>query len=52
MMTTSFVVGESKLGLGPPHALSFKDVHHLCWGGGCAESGPASAWAAARSFPQ
>jgi hypothetical protein len=32
--------------------LDFKDVHRLCWGGGCVESGPASAWAAARSFPQ
>jgi hypothetical protein len=36
-MTTSLVVGRSKLGCGLPLALSFKDVHHPCWGGGCAE---------------
>jgi hypothetical protein len=37
MMTTSSWVGKSKLGcdLGP--TLSFKDVHHPCWGGGQAE---------------
>jgi hypothetical protein len=51
-MTTSLVVGRSKPGCGLPPALSFKDVHHPCWGGGCAELGPASAWAAARFFPQ
>jgi hypothetical protein len=36
-VTTSLWVGRSKLGcdLGP--ALSFKDVHHPCWGGGRAE---------------
>jgi hypothetical protein len=39
-MTTSLVVGRSKLGCGLPLALSFKDVHHPCWGGGCAEVGP------------
>jgi hypothetical protein len=39
-MTTSLVVGRSKPGCGLPPALSFKDVHHLCWGGGCAELGP------------
>jgi hypothetical protein len=44
--------GEERAGPWPPPTLSFKDVHHLCWGGGCAELGPASAWAAARSFPQ
>jgi hypothetical protein len=33
-MTTSFVVGRSKPGCGLPPALSFKDVHHPCWGGG------------------
>jgi hypothetical protein len=44
--------GEERVGPWPPSALSFKDVHHPCWGGGCAESGPASAWAAVRSFPQ
>jgi hypothetical protein len=51
-MTTSLVVGRSKPGCGLPPALSLKDVHHPCWGGGCAELGPASAWAAARFFPQ
>jgi hypothetical protein len=39
-MTTSLVVGRSKPGCGLPPALSFKDVHHPCWGGGCAELGP------------
>jgi hypothetical protein len=33
-MTTSLVVERSELGYGLPPALSFKDVHHLCWGGG------------------
>jgi hypothetical protein len=33
-------------------SLGFKDVHHQCWGGECAELGPVSARAAARSFPQ
>jgi hypothetical protein len=36
-MTTSLMEGRSKPGCGLPPALSFKDVHHLCWGGGCAE---------------
>jgi hypothetical protein len=44
-MTTSLVVGRSKPGCGLCPALSFKDVHHLDWGGGRTESGPASAWA-------
>jgi hypothetical protein len=51
-MTTSLVVGRSKPGCGLPPALSFKVVHHPCWGGGCTELGPASAWVAARFFPQ
>jgi hypothetical protein len=38
-MTTSLVVGRSKPGCGRPPALSFKDVHHPCWGGRRAESG-------------
>jgi hypothetical protein len=29
--------GEKRVGLRPPPALSFKDVHHPCWGGGQAE---------------
>jgi hypothetical protein len=37
-MTTSLVVGRSKSGCGLLPALSFKDVHHPCWGGGRAES--------------
>jgi hypothetical protein len=36
---------------GPPTP-SFKDVHHQCWGGECAELGSVPARAAARSFPQ
>jgi hypothetical protein len=44
--------GEGRARLWPPPTLSFKDVHHSCWGGGCTESGTASAWEAARSFPQ
>jgi hypothetical protein len=39
-MTTSLVVGRSKLGCSLPPALSFKDVHHPCWGGGRSELGP------------
>jgi hypothetical protein len=31
--------GEKRAGLQPPPALSFKGVHHPCWGGGRAESG-------------
>jgi hypothetical protein len=38
-MTTSLMVGRSKPGCGLPPALSFKDVHHPCWGGRRAESG-------------
>jgi hypothetical protein len=37
---------------GDPQPLGFKDVHHQCWGGECAELGSVSARAAARSFPQ
>jgi hypothetical protein len=39
MMTTSSVVGRSKPGCGLCLALSFKDLHHPCYGGGRAESG-------------
>jgi hypothetical protein len=38
-MTTSLVVERSEPGCGLPPALSFKDVHHPCWGGGRAELG-------------
>jgi hypothetical protein len=36
-VTTSSMVGRSKPGCGLCPALSFKDVHHPCWGGGRAE---------------
>jgi hypothetical protein len=52
MMTVGLMVGKSEPGRGLPPTLSFKDVHHPCLGGGCTELGPASVWAAARSFPQ
>jgi hypothetical protein len=32
--------GEKQARLRLPHSLSFKDVHHPCWGGGRAKSGP------------
>jgi hypothetical protein len=40
MMTASLVVGKSEPGRGLSLALSFKDVHHPCWGGGRAELEP------------
>jgi hypothetical protein len=40
MMTASLVVGKSEPGRGLSLALSFKDVHHPCWGGGRAKLGP------------
>jgi hypothetical protein len=51
-VTTSSWAGRSKPGCGLCPSLSFKDVHHQCWGGECAELGSVSARAAARSFPQ
>jgi hypothetical protein len=36
-VTTSLMVGRSKPGYGLCLALSFKDLHHPCWGGGRAE---------------
>jgi hypothetical protein len=51
-VTTSSWVGRSKPGCGLCPSLSFKDVHHQCWGGECAELGSVSARAAAHSFPQ
>jgi hypothetical protein len=44
--------GEKQAGLRPLPLLSFKDFHHQCWGGECAELGSVPAWAVARSFPQ
>jgi hypothetical protein len=37
MVTTSSMVGRSEPGCGLCPALSFKDLHHPCWGGGRAE---------------
>jgi hypothetical protein len=51
-VTTSSMVGRSEPGCGLCPSLSFKDIHHQSWGGECAELGPVSARAAARSFPQ
>jgi hypothetical protein len=48
-VTTSPRVGRSKPGCGLYPSLIFKDVHHQCWGGECAELGPVSTRAAARS---
>jgi hypothetical protein len=45
MVTTSSMVGRSKPGCDLCPALSFKDLHHPCWGGGRGEPGPAFAWA-------
>jgi hypothetical protein len=39
------MVGRSKPGCGLCPALSFKDLHHPCCGGGRGEPGPAFAWA-------
>jgi hypothetical protein len=50
--TTSPWVGRSKPGYDLCPSLSFKDVHHQCWGGECAELGSVSARVAARSFPR
>jgi hypothetical protein len=36
-VTTSSMVGRSEPGCGLCPALSFKDLHHPCWGGGWAE---------------
>ena len=36
-MTTSLMVGRSKLGCDLCLTLSLKDLHHPCWGGGRAE---------------
>jgi hypothetical protein len=51
-VTPGFWMGRSEPGCGLFPSLSFKDLHHLCWGGGCAELGSTPAWAVARSFPQ
>jgi hypothetical protein len=51
-VTTSSWVGRSKPGCDLCPSLSFKDVHHQCWGEECAELGSVSARAATRSFPR
>jgi hypothetical protein len=51
MVTTSLMVGRSKPGCGLCPALSFKDLHHPCWGGGRAEPGPAFAWVGVPLLP-
>jgi hypothetical protein len=45
------MVGRSKSGYGLCPALSFKDLHHPCWGGGRGELGPAFAWAGVPLLP-
>jgi hypothetical protein len=50
-VTTSSMMGRSKPGCGLCLALSFKDLHHPCWGGGRAEPGPAFAWAGVPPLP-
>jgi hypothetical protein len=39
-VTTSSMVGRSEPGCGLRPSLSFKDVHHQCWGGGAPSWGP------------
>jgi hypothetical protein len=50
-VTTSLMVGRSKPGYDLCSALSFKDLHHPCWGGGRAEPGSAFAWAGIPLLP-
>jgi hypothetical protein len=50
-VTTSLMVGRSKPGCGLCPTLSFKDLHHPCWGGGRGEPGPAFAWAGVLLLP-
>jgi hypothetical protein len=50
-VTTSLMVGRSKPGCDLCPTLSFKDLHHPCWGGGRGEPGPAFAWASVPLLP-
>jgi hypothetical protein len=50
-VTTSSMVGRSKPGCSLRPALSFKDLHHPCWGGGRGEPEPAFAWAGVPRLP-
>ena len=43
--------GRSKPGCGLCSTLSFKDLHHPCWGGGRGDLGPAFAWAGVPLLP-
>jgi hypothetical protein len=45
------MVGRSKPGCGLCPALSFKDLHHPCWGGGRGEPGHAFVWAGVPLLP-
>jgi hypothetical protein len=45
------MVGRSKPGCGLCPALSFKDLHHPCWGGERGEAGLAFAWAGVPLLP-
>jgi hypothetical protein len=49
-VTTSSMVGRSKPGCSLCPALSFKDLHHPCWGGGRGEPGLPSRGLASRFF--
>jgi hypothetical protein len=51
-MTTSLMVGRRKPGCDLPPALSFKDVHHPCWGRVCRVGAPPPRGLVARFFPQ
>jgi hypothetical protein len=50
-VTTSSMVGRSKPGCGLCPALSFKDLHHPCWGRERDEAGPAFAWTSVLLLP-
>jgi hypothetical protein len=50
-VTTGSMVGRSKPGCSLCPALSFKDLHHPCWGGGQGKPGPAFTWAGVTLLP-
>jgi hypothetical protein len=50
-VTTSSMVGRSESGGDLSPALSFKDLHHPCWGGERGKPGPAFAWAGVPPLP-
>jgi hypothetical protein len=49
IVTTSLMVGRSKPGCGLCPTLSFKDLHHPCWGGGRARACLRVGWRPASS---